>query len=84
MNDPWTEQSEQSGHGTESIEVLERLQRVLVHSERALVSRERALRWLSKPCTSLDGALPSQLLTNDVGEEVVIQILGRIEHGIVG
>lgn len=63
---------------------LARLARMLVRTEEALGSREKATRWLAKPNRALAGTAPLAILGSDSGAVVVEQMLGRIEHGVVG
>ena len=63
---------------------LARLARMLVRTEEALGSRDKAMRWLAKPNRALSGTSPLQILGSDSGALAVEQMLGRIEHGVVG
>lgn len=63
---------------------LARLVRVIDRARESLGSREKALRWMVKPNRALEGALPLRLLGSDAGALAVEQVLGRIEHGVVG
>ena len=49
----------------------------------ALGTPEKATRWLGKPNRALDGQAPETLLETDAGVTSVLQLLVRIEHGIV-
>ena len=44
---------------------------------------ERFARWLKSKSVALSGATPLELLQTAVGTQMVIDELGRIEHGIV-
>ena len=63
---------------------LARLARMLVRTEEALGSRDKAMQWLAKPNRALSGVAPLQVLGSDAGALVVEQMLGRIEHGVFG
>jgi putative toxin-antitoxin system antitoxin component (TIGR02293 family) len=45
-------------------------------------SEQKAWRWLRRPTSALDGALPLDVLANDEGARVVADLLGRIDHGL--
>jgi len=47
-------------------------------------SREKFLYWLKSPCPAFGNRNPSSLLSSRFGSELVLDELGRIEHGIVG
>jgi putative toxin-antitoxin system antitoxin component (TIGR02293 family) len=63
---------------------LTRLARVMVRAEEALGQRQKAHRWLGAENVALGGAMPLALLASDAGAQLVEQLLGQIEHGIVG
>lgn len=63
---------------------LARLARVMVRAEEALGTRGKGHRWLGEANRALGGVTPLSLLASDAGAQVVEQLLGRIEHGIVG
>lgn len=46
-------------------------------------SEERALRWLGSPIPALDYATPVSLLTSEEGRDAVLDVLGRLEHGVL-
>ena len=64
----------------ESERVL-RLARAVTRATEVLESEESAKRWLVEPNTSLGGRKPIALLTNDIGTELVLNELGKIEYG---
>lgn len=66
---------------TES-EKLWRLDRVATRAESVLGSRESALQWLKHPNVAIDGETPLSLLDTDIGGELVMDLLGQIEHGV--
>ena len=63
---------------------LARLGRIHERAVEALGTAEKAHRWLARPNRALDGVPPIKILGSDAGAVVVEQILGRIEHGVVG
>jgi putative toxin-antitoxin system antitoxin component (TIGR02293 family) len=63
---------------------LYRVACVAAHAVVALGSEEKAAAWLRRPNRALDGEWPIHLLDTDVGARQVEDVLGRIEHGIVG
>ncbi|MGL4354178.1 MAG: antitoxin Xre/MbcA/ParS toxin-binding domain-containing protein [Aeromonas popoffii] len=42
----------------------------------------RALSWLHRPAWGLGGVAPATLLTTEMGVQVVIDLVGRIQHGV--
>jgi putative toxin-antitoxin system antitoxin component (TIGR02293 family) len=63
---------------------LYRVARVAGQAVSVLGTEEKATTWLQRPNRALGGELPIRLLDTDVGARQVEDILGRIEHGIVG
>jgi putative toxin-antitoxin system antitoxin component (TIGR02293 family) len=63
---------------------LYRLARVAGQAVAVLGAEEKATTWLQRPNRALNGEAPIRLLDTDVGARQVEDILGRIEHGIVG
>jgi putative toxin-antitoxin system antitoxin component (TIGR02293 family) len=49
-----------------------------------LGSEEKAARWLRRPNRALGNQAPLDLMDSDIGTRQVEEVLGRIEHGIVG
>lgn len=45
--------------------------------------RDDALRWLGTPVRSLNYATPISLFGTAKGRESVLQVLGRLEHGVM-
>ncbi len=45
--------------------------------------QERFLAWVSRPSTALGGRTPLELLSSRFGAEMVLDELGRIEHGVI-
>lgn len=56
--------------------------RVLSLTESVYGSRERALAWLRKPHTRLDGRTPLSLLKTDTGSRIVEELLVQIDEGM--
>jgi putative toxin-antitoxin system antitoxin component (TIGR02293 family) len=63
-------------------ERLFRVARVLARAEELFGNLEKAFRWLNSPIIVLSGATPLSLLDTEVGGKLVMDTLGRIEHGI--
>ena len=67
----------------ESDRVL-RLARVAARAEEILGGREDAVTWLHRANRSLGGHRPLELVRTDAGAELVVDVLGRLEHGVFG
>ena len=63
---------------------LYRLARVLAHANRVFEDPEESADWIQTPNTALGKQEPLTLLDTDIGVQQVDQVLGRIEHGIIG
>jgi putative toxin-antitoxin system antitoxin component (TIGR02293 family) len=63
---------------------LYRLARVLAHANRVFEDPDESADWIHAPNASLGKQQPLTLLDTDIGVQQVDQVLGRIEHGIVG
>ena len=63
---------------------LYRIARVAGQAVSVFGAEDKATTWLQRPNRALNGELPIRLLDTDVGARQVEDILGRIEHGIVG
>ena len=63
---------------------LYRLARVLAHANRVFEDPDESADWIHTPNTSLGKQQPLTLLDTYIGVQQVDQVLGRIEHGIVG
>lgn len=63
---------------------LYRLARVLAHANRVFEDLAASADWIRTPNLALGDAPPLTLLDTDLGVEQVDQVLGRIEHGVVG
>ena len=64
----------------ESERVL-RLARVLARAIKVFESRDAAKQWLQEASTALGERKPTDLLVTDIGTEVVLNELGKIDHG---
>jgi putative toxin-antitoxin system antitoxin component (TIGR02293 family) len=67
----------------ESDRVL-RLARVAAQAEEVLGGREDSVKWLHRANRSLGGRKPLDLVRTDAGSELVVDVLGRLEHGVFG
>ncbi len=78
------ERRAQTGQPLSSIETDRalRLKRVHDHALRVFGNREKAHRWLRKPCRALDGTVPIQLLATETGAHIVESELHAIDHGM--
>ena len=65
----------------ESNRVL-RAVRVLSLAESVYGNRERALAWMRKPQSRLDGGAPPSLLKTDAGSRIVEKLLVQIDKGM--
>ena len=65
----------------ESAKLL-RLARVARRAAEVFEKSELALDWLKRPNRALGGERPLDLLDTDIGAENVLDVLGRIEHGV--
>lgn len=64
-------------------ERLYRVARVIARAEDVFDHRANGLTWLKSPNISLGGVTPISMLDTEIGAELVMDTLGRIEHGIV-
>ena len=62
---------------------LVRLARIAAAAESTLGSRRKAADWMVRPNRALGGEVPLHILDTEVGERLVEDVLGRIEHGVV-
>jgi putative toxin-antitoxin system antitoxin component (TIGR02293 family) len=58
-----------------------RVAEVLARAEE-IFGRDKAHRWLRRPTRALEGETPLGLLDTQPGTEAVLNLLGRIDHGI--
>jgi putative toxin-antitoxin system antitoxin component (TIGR02293 family) len=75
---------EQSRLSPDESDRLYRLARVLAHANRVFEDPEESADWIQTPNASLGKQQPLSLLDTDIGVQQVDEILGRIEHGIIG
>ena len=61
---------------------VQRLERIIDHAVRVFGEADRAHRWLRKPNSALDQAVPIELLRSETGARVVEDAIGRIEYGM--
>lgn len=61
---------------------LVRLARVIGRAEEVFEDIDVALDWMKSGNAALSGATPLSLLDTDIGAEGVMDMLGRIEHGV--
>jgi len=62
---------------------LFRIAKVLTRATEVLGTQEKATRWLKSPQVALGNQEPLYLLDTEIGEDEVLALLGRIEHGVV-
>jgi len=43
---------------------------------------DAVIKWMSSPLFALSGMTPNETLQKENGEELVLRLLGRIEHGV--
>ena len=67
---------------TSDSERLLRVASVIVRAEDAFDNFDKALIWMKEPNISLGGEAPISLLDTDIGTKLVVDVLGRIEHGV--
>jgi putative toxin-antitoxin system antitoxin component (TIGR02293 family) len=63
---------------------LYRLARMAAHAVAVFGTEDKAAAWLRRPNRALNGEPPVRLLGTDIGARQVEDILGRLEHGLVG
>ena len=61
---------------------LVRLARAVGRATEVFEDRDAALGWLRRPNRALAGEAPLRLLDTEIGAESVMDLLGRIEHGV--
>jgi len=61
-----------------------RIARVAVRAEEVFGNRKQAVDWLHTANRSLAGRKPFDLIRTDAGAELVVDVLGRLEHGVFG
>lgn len=75
---------EQTHLSPEESDRLYRLARVIAHANRVFEDPGESAEWIQSPNVALGKQQPLTLLDTDIGVQQVDQVLGRIEHGIVG
>lgn len=63
---------------------LYRIARIAGRAYGVFGTEEKAAEWLRRPNRALDGETPLRALDTDLGARLVEDVLGRIEHGIIG
>lgn len=63
-------------------ERLFRVARVIARAEEVFSDLDRAFHWLNSPIIVLGESTPLSLLDTELGGKLVMDTLGRIEHGI--
>jgi len=63
-------------------ERMVRLSRLLEKTVQVLGTQESAVQWLKAPRSHLRGQTPLEMVETELGTEEVINLLGRIEHGV--
>ena len=58
------------------------IDRIVRRAVEVFGDRDRALRWMGSPVRALNFATPISVLSDVAGEERVLDILTRLEHGI--
>jgi putative toxin-antitoxin system antitoxin component (TIGR02293 family) len=66
----------------EESEKVFRLARVWERAIDVFESEPAARQWLKAPNPTLENASPLSLLVADIGADAVLDLLGRIEHGV--
>ncbi|MDB5984108.1 MAG: hypothetical protein JWQ69_5123 [Pseudomonas sp.] len=59
-----------------------RLATVLSKAEEVLGDRQQAVNWMTSPAMGLEGRAPIDLLTTQMGFELVEDFLTRMEYGV--
>jgi putative toxin-antitoxin system antitoxin component (TIGR02293 family) len=67
---------------TDESERVLRLAQVYDMAFRVFGNREKAESWLKKPARGLGGKIPLEYADTDLGAHEVINLLGRIDHGV--
>ena len=57
-------------------------EQVLARAIEVFESRENALQWLNSPIPALACQVPAEILKTHEGTQLVMDELGRIEHGV--
>jgi len=78
----WSRRLRQKRFAPEESDRLYRLADVVARAEEVLGSREKGVRWLTRPNRALEMEAPLTQLETEAGYESVKTLLGRIEHGV--
>jgi putative toxin-antitoxin system antitoxin component (TIGR02293 family) len=60
-----------------------RAEKVLARTIEVLEDKQAAIKWINQANRSLGGEVPLALLDTEVGYELVLDTLGRIEYGVI-
>ena len=63
---------------------LVRVARVVAQAWQVLGSLPRARAWMNRNNRALGGEMPLHVLDTEIGEKLVEDLLGRVEHGVIG
>ncbi|MGC2657789.1 MAG: MbcA/ParS/Xre antitoxin family protein [Bryobacteraceae bacterium] len=55
---------------------------IIERAAEVIGNQEKALRWLGTPVRALKYATPISLLGTREGQQAVLTVLGRLEHGV--
>lgn len=59
-----------------------RIAEVVIQAIDAFGDRDKAVRWINKPCRALNNKTPVALINDDVGRGLVEDVLGQIKYGL--
>lgn len=62
---------------------VQRLERIWANGVRVFANPEKFARWLRKESRAMDLVRPIDLLRSETGAQLVLEELGRIDHGIL-
>lgn len=62
---------------------LFRIAKVLTRAVAVLGTQEKATSWMKSPQVALGNQEPLYLLDTEIGEDEVLALLGRVEHGVL-
>ena len=68
--------------GSAESERLARFQRLLEQAAEVFGGPDDARQWLTTAQPALGGAVPVEFAASEIGAREVVQLLGRIEHGV--
>ncbi len=67
---------------TDEATMVFRFAEVVFQAIDAFGDREKAVRWMRKPCKALNNKTPLFLLQDDIGRGLVEDVLGQIRYGL--